>query len=582
MNAQNDARPAHAAPAAGAPSRSALYALIGVAAAYAVAQLLLFTLQRPLSWDEVVYLAQTAPGEPAMDWGPQRARGIAVLAAPVGLLHASAETVRLYFVVVSAVGLFLAFRPWLRVLGQVAAVGAAVFGFSWVGLYFGMDVFPNLPAALATVGTAGAVASFVWRDHRRSLLGIAAGIALVAFFRPPDSVWVSAPLMLGVMLMAWRRAASVAVAFFVGGVVGWAPWLIEMSVRYGSPLRALAAAQTESASGLPRNDLHQYLNLIEGPVRLIVTDPTLTYRALAALLFVTVLMIVGLLQRTTRPVAALCLLGGVGGVAPYLILRAGVNLRYLLPGWVLICIPVALGAAALWHLVTSRRSLLLRGAGTGLVAAVAVLWVLSNSVVAARNAEVTILNERGNYLVAQELADLAGDRPCAFVTEFGFPQMTWATDCIGLELDIFGETGQCPGATHDLRALSEQGYAIFGFARRDIPDGHPLSQWDVQRSRVRGYGPWRVYTMPPELAGTQAVPRIPRAGEASVPCPLSRAPTPDEIAPLRIGPRLPGDETIRFRERRRPPDEEAAFGGGEWARTAVSLAAPSPTGTSTE
>ena len=363
--------------------------------------------------------------------------------------------------------------------------------------------------------------------------------------------------------LEWRRALPVGVAFFAGGVVGWSPWLIEMSLRYGNPLRALSAATGESVSGLPRNDLHQYLNLVEGPVRLIVTDPTLTYRALVGLLFIAAVIAIGVLgrDRERRRIGLLCVLGAAGAVAPYVILRAGVNLRYLLPGWALASIAMAMGVVTLWRFAASRGAVVARAAGIGLVAAGAVLWVVGNGAIARSNAEVTILNERGNYLVAEELADLAGDRPCAFVTEFGFPQMTWATDCIGLELDLFGETGQCPGATHDLRALSEQDYAIFGFARRDIPNDHPLAEWDAQHSRVRGYGPWRVYTLPPELAGTAAVPRIPREGEASEPCPLSRAPTPDEIAPLRIGPRLPDDDTIRFRQRR-----------------AVSLAPFSPTG----
>ena len=541
-------------------ARRGLLVLAAVAAAYALLQVALFSLQRPLSWDEVVYLAQTAPGEAAMDWGPQRARGIVVLMAPVAVLHAPTFVVRLYAVLLSAAGLFLAFRPWLRVVGPAAAAGAGVLATSWVGLYFGMEVFPNLPAAFAAIGTAGAVAAVVIGRHRRSLMGVAAGIALLAFFRPSDSVWVAAALLLGVLLVARRDAVAVAAALFVGGVVGWSPWLIEMSLRYGGPLRALAAAKGESASGLPRDDLDQYLNLVTGPVRLIVTDPTLTYNALTALILLGSVVAVGLASRdaTHRRLVLLTAVGAAGGLTPYFVLNAGVNLRYLLPGWGLMTVAVGLGLVALWRLATTRRAGAVRVAGLAIVGLLVAGWVTSNAVVADRNAEVAMLDQQGMYLVADELSDLAGDRPCAFVSEFGFPQMAWATSCIGLELDVFGRTGQCPGATHDLRALSRDGYEVFGFARRQLPPDHPLTQWDNERSRVEGYGPWRVYTLPRKLAGTDAVPRIPRDGEASNPCPLSRAPTPDQIAPLRIGPRLPDDETTRFRQRRQPAAEEAA------------------------
>jgi hypothetical protein len=180
----------------------------------------------------------------------------------------------------------------------------------------------------------------------------------------------------------------------------------------------------------------------------------------------------------------------------------------------------------------------------------AVLWTAGNGYVDARNAGIATADQNGVYVVAAELREAAGPGPCAFASEYAFPQLAWATECIGLELDVHGESGQCPQGTHSLAALARQGYDVFALAKTR-PVAEPFLQgWDSWRSRLRGFGPWRIYRMPERLRDSKTVPRLPAEGEASVPCPLSRAPDASEIAPLRIGPRLPDDSTLRYRERR--------------------------------
>lgn len=543
-----------------------MVAVAGVAVAYVLAQVLLFAMDRPFSWDEVVYLVQTQPGEVAMDWGPQRARGIVVLVAPVALFGASTEVVRWYLVLVSGLMLFGAFRPWVRVIGPAAAVGAAMFAFSWVGLYFGMEVFPNLPAAFATIATAAYLVEYATAPRRGALLGMAVGIALVALFRPSDSVFLAAFLLAGATAVAvwsqrdrwWQRPVAMAGSLAVGGLAGWLPWLIEMSLRYGSPLQAMAAAKAEAASGRPRDDLAQYLNLVEGPVRLIVTDPTLTYRALAALLVVAALIVAALIARRDRPAAVVAAVGMSGGLVPYIVLHTGVNLRYLLPAWGLACVAMGIGGLALWRgagrIWVAKQ---LRWTALAILVLGAVVYAGANVKVAHRNAGIATIDQAGMYEVAAEVQDRANGRPCAFVTEYGFPQISWATDCIGLEMDVYGETGQCPGATHSISNLAEQDYAIFALARSKLPPDLMISEWDAERMRVRGYGPWRIYIPSDEQLADGPLPRPPGPGEHSAPCPLSRAPIAEEIAPLRIGPRLPDDSTLRYRDRRLELGEEA-------------------------
>ena len=89
------------------------------------AQLLAFSLDRPPSWDEAIYLSQVAPGAEALPFVPSRARGITFLAAPVLQLGGSLVHVRLFLAVASAVALTAAFRSWAKVTG-LGAVAAAV------------------------------------------------------------------------------------------------------------------------------------------------------------------------------------------------------------------------------------------------------------------------------------------------------------------------------------------------------------------------------------------------------------------------------------------------------------------------
>ena len=57
--------------------------LLVVGLGYLAIQLIAFSLGRPPSWDEAIYLSQVAPGAEALPFVPSRARGITFLAIPV-------------------------------------------------------------------------------------------------------------------------------------------------------------------------------------------------------------------------------------------------------------------------------------------------------------------------------------------------------------------------------------------------------------------------------------------------------------------------------------------------------------------
>jgi len=66
--------------------------LIVLGAVYLASQLVLFSIRRPPSWDEVIYLSQVTPGMRAMMFGASRARGITLLVAPITIASAHLYT----------------------------------------------------------------------------------------------------------------------------------------------------------------------------------------------------------------------------------------------------------------------------------------------------------------------------------------------------------------------------------------------------------------------------------------------------------------------------------------------------------
>ena len=111
--------------------------LVVVGLGYLVVQLLAFSLDRPPSWDEAIYLSQVAPGAEALPFVPSRARGITFLAFPVLQLGGSLLQLRIFLAVASAVALTGAFRMWAREIGFGAVAAAVLFAGAWPVLFYG-------------------------------------------------------------------------------------------------------------------------------------------------------------------------------------------------------------------------------------------------------------------------------------------------------------------------------------------------------------------------------------------------------------------------------------------------------------
>ncbi|MGI8680422.1 MAG: hypothetical protein ACR2LX_17395 [Jatrophihabitans sp.] len=122
---------------------------------FAALQVALGPARLGLGWDETVYVSQVSP-IPAAAFTAPWAPGVSLLVAPVASWTTSTGALRAYLVLVAALGLFLAFRIWVGVLGRaVGVLAAGLFASLWVSLVYGNEAMPNFWLALLIVAAAG-------------------------------------------------------------------------------------------------------------------------------------------------------------------------------------------------------------------------------------------------------------------------------------------------------------------------------------------------------------------------------------------------------------------------------------------
>ena len=162
--------------------------LILVAVAYCIGGFLRVPRGMSPTWDEVVYLSQVATGiEPVM-FSQTRAWGMTLIAAPIAVITPSILVIRTYLTLLSGLGLYLAFRPWLGVArddrtwaSYVAPAAAAGFATLWTTLLFGSMAYPNIWLAFAL--TAG-VGMYAGCSSRPTRVGLSSGLPRRSRSRP--------------------------------------------------------------------------------------------------------------------------------------------------------------------------------------------------------------------------------------------------------------------------------------------------------------------------------------------------------------------------------------------------------------
>ncbi|MGK3942558.1 hypothetical protein ABK046_29445 [Streptomyces caeruleatus] len=321
-----------------------------VAAAFTLVQLVLVRPGMGLGWDETVYVSQVGAQAPAAFFSAPRARGVSLLVAPVASWSTSTELLRVYLAVLSGLGLYLALRAWRGLFpARVLAVGGALFASLWVTVFYGPQAMPNYWVA---VGGLGAVGCFLRaRESPRALWGVVAGVALMAWMRPTDAVWVALPLLVAAVV---RRRPRLVLALVAGLVAGGAQWVIEAYLHYGGLAERLHEGSRIQGGLGPQFAVDDQLRSLSGrtlcrPCTGPLPDPAvMAWWAVLPLLAAVALVVA---VRARRPRSTLVPLAcATTAAVPYLFLIGYAAPRFLLPAYALLAIPVA---DALFHLATT-------------------------------------------------------------------------------------------------------------------------------------------------------------------------------------------------------------------------------------
>jgi hypothetical protein len=460
--------------------------LLGVGAGYLLVQLALFSFHRAPRWDEAVYLSQVMPGAKAQFFAPFRARGITLLIAPVTWWGGSVAAVRLFLTAVSALALTAAFWVWIPLVGVAASVAALLFGFSWVGLLNGSEIFPNFWAATLGLAVAGLVCRRLAGGGRWPVVVASMLLAALALFRPTEATAVFG--VVGVYLLVFTRSARRdLLPLGLGLAIGWLPWVAEMSVRFGGPVSALREAGTAHfALASVAGNVRQYLAYTDGGIR----GPEAQRIPLAGVLWwswLIVMAAVAVVRRgrvTAHAAVVLCLLGALALGTQYVIFVSALAARYLLPAIAFVSIPAAVGVV----------SLIRGGVRASAVGAIALLlvipWGIWQASVADRVEAQEVRDNGSLRVIGATLRQQAGSRPCTFISLGGTAEIALASGCEGTQ--VLG-----PGPTVDqLRRLSSSRSPAFVILPRAAPPDSPLATMRPVRSPGPSRRPWFIYRFP--------------------------------------------------------------------------------------
>jgi hypothetical protein len=406
--------------------------LLLVTICYVLSQPMLFHMDRFLSYDEAVYLSEVYPGVTPTGFTAVRARGLPWLISPVSLFSPPLIIIRCYLLLLLGALLFIAFRAWVPILRMRAVVAAALFATGWLTLFYGTGMFPNLPVALGDIAAAGYLAQHLSRHlddrtKRRALVKAAVAIALVAVVRPTEATFLALGLLAVTATLNRRLLFAPWVVLGVGLVIGWLPWVIEAYLRYGGFIARMRAASAGAKTGgfHPANLWH-YLTLTDGPIAgtADTTAPVLGY-LWWLLLAIGIAFAIGRAVRYGDRTAAVAACGGVASAVQYLLFDAVVLARFLLPayGLLTVCLVAALPSVPAG-----------RAPRVGVWAVIA----LSFAVFAGWNFRIALAVENQQYLAGQSslklgqtLRKLSPNGRCFFASQFGFPEISFASGCRG-------------------------------------------------------------------------------------------------------------------------------------------------------
>jgi hypothetical protein len=472
-----------------------LILLVGLG--YLVAQIVAFSLDRPPSWDEAIYLSQVTPGAEPLPFVPSRARGITFLAIPILQAGGSLLQLRLFLAVASTVALTASFRAWAPVVGFGAVAASLLFAGAWPTLFYGSELMPNLWVALIAVAASAVLARRLARGEGRYDELLAGGlVALASLIRPLDAVVLTLALLL-VPLAVRRATASWTVHLLLGLAAGWAPWLVEMTARFGSPGEAFSAAARLGHTGhwsLFEN-ARQYLALSDGPSIGPVGAPEIPASGLLWLVGLAILVVLGVRASSRRgllPPIVVPTGAGIALAAEYVVFTDAQAPRFLLPALALLSIPAGSGLVSIVATIGDRDRAdpirIVAAAGASLLV---IVWAVLQVGIGAK-VEAGVTGQRATADQAGlEVRRLAGGEPCHLYSEASFPIVGLSAGCraapLGKVLGAWKERAD-RFARHDVRAF----LVLYRTEALPPPEGIAL----VAEIPSQGEIAWFIYARP--------------------------------------------------------------------------------------
>jgi hypothetical protein len=413
-----------------------------VSVAYTITQLLVSGTRSPLTWDEAIYVSHFAHGMPTGIYSPHRSIGTALLVAPVTARTDSLSTLRIYLAILSGVGLFCGYWPWLKIhRSHAVSLAALLFAGLWLSIYYGERAMPNLYIAVCMLA---AVALFCQATLPRPtsprvrwwpLTGLALVFAAMTLLRQVDASLAAVTLLAAAPVIFWwtrhhrpgvpiSTIAGAIGAIMIGLAAGWGQWLAEAYTSFGGPAARLSATSTMNGTGLHLSFLRQ-LHALSGSLDCKPTQScgpitalaTTWWSATAALTIITLLT--ATYRRQLRTAYFLTVITALVVAIPYLLLTSYTAPRYLLPIYALLSLPAA-GALILTlttiHTRTRTRHLPLRA-----LALTIPLTLAAAAITIDINGQLTVLRDMANktyngpitdQAIAARLTALGIHRPC--------------------------------------------------------------------------------------------------------------------------------------------------------------------------
>lgn len=470
-----DRGPAVRAPAFREPvPRASAAALAAVCLLFAASGLVLVPPSLGLGWDEIVYVSQYDPRNPAAFFSAPRSRGVSFLAAPVVLLTGSVAALRGWLASTAALAMFAAFWPWLRLCPRPAAAPLAALGYAtlWVSLFYAASAMPNHYTAMAAVGAVGWFLTAVReRGSRTALTALGALLALAGLMRPSDAFWLAAPLGVAALAIpAWRRPGLVA-AVALGALAGVGPWLVEAHLAYGGVVERLSRAGEIQGGTRLTFALPHSVATLDGPLLCRPCDGAVRWPALlwwGALLPLAAAGVAAAHRARRSAAGWLPVAVAVSMAFTYLFLIDYSAPRFLLPVYALLAVPAAGGLARLW---SAARPRLRPALGAGLAMAVAGHLLIQGTILA-HWVDVHTAARQGQARLAGELRAAGLRPPCLLTGDDAIP-VGYLTGCASAA--VSGNN-----RTHDLDALLELGRTVpFGLIAKGGDPPEWAADWDV-------------------------------------------------------------------------------------------------------